>query len=213
MSYLLDYDYSSSCKLCRDEVIFYYIRKEKKGVYYDLFQEFDKELAAGEYDLLPLVRPTADDVEKTRALARHNAESLNLIVGMSDTLLKGFAQQKDDQEILSRDGVQRKDGILYNPEAQKTAVAAVAAMCEGGESTTAAGRKRKASGELGEIRDFGLRSLSSMNTKSQLQEIARKEKVNVRGAKKKDDYAKLIHEHRERLATPPSSIDALDAPL
>lgn len=202
LCYFVEFDYTSSCKLSRAEVIFYFIRKEKKGVFYELFQEFDKELS-GEYDILPLVRPTAFDADKQRALARHNAESLNHVVAISNTLLRGFSQQGENQEMIARQGAERKDGVLYNPEAHRTAVAAVAAMCEN-ESTT--GKKRKATKELSDIADFELRALIAKNTVPELKEIARKEKIDIKGAKKKEDYAKRIHEERVRRMPPPASL-------
>ena len=185
-----EFDYTSGCKLSRQEVIFYFTRLSAKGVYLALFKEFQKELRGGEYSILPLVRPTSSNEELSLKLMRAKETSINRVVQLADDILR--TRSSGNQEVVLRQGSDRS--TMYNMKRQGSAQAAVDMILgTAGESQKKA---RVEESSLEDIHDFDVRALMT-ETVVALRAIASKEKISLKGKIKKHDIARAIYDSRQ----------------
>jgi hypothetical protein len=95
--------------LSKSEIIFYYHRLSKEGIFYELFKEFQIELV-GAYHPLPLVRPTRSDAEATAEKLRKAKEIIDLTHEASKSSLtrpEDILSEQPLTETISRNGVDR----------------------------------------------------------------------------------------------------------
>ena len=164
-----------------------------KGVYYNLFQEFEKELTENEYSMLPLVRPTSSNEKLSMELLRAKKASLDRVVQMADDILK-VRSSSGTQEVVLRQGID--PSTMYQAKRHGSAQTAVDMLLNGGKS-----RKRQCladdSTTFNDISDFPLKALRS-KTKEALKTIASNEKITLSGTKRnKEDYVKAIWNARQ----------------
>ena len=84
------------------------MRKSSKGVYLTMLAEFEKELLSKEfYNILPLERPTMDDLEKAEELSQRAKQAIQKVIDLSDNVLKTHASDGVDREVMARNNVDR----------------------------------------------------------------------------------------------------------
>ena len=100
----IEFDYTSSCKLSQKEVIFYFIRLYPKGIFYTMYEDFVKELHGVAYELLPLERPTSDNLRKRRELENKEKSVVSELANLAENMLQGYT---GTNEVMSRQNVTR----------------------------------------------------------------------------------------------------------
>ena len=100
----IEYDYTSSCKLSQKEVIFYFVRLYPKGIFYTMYEDFVKELYGVAYELLPLERPTSDNLRKRRELENKEKSVVSELADLAEKMLQGYT---GTNEVMSRQNVTR----------------------------------------------------------------------------------------------------------
>ena len=132
---LLDFDFVN-IKLCKKELVFYYQRMTLDGLFYNLLEEYERELMP--YSILPLNRPTSslkaaaklEESERRLSQYRHDAAPL---------LLRAADMRGEGEELISRDG----NIIAAAPQLRQSRVNAPADIRLEGSANS---KKRKFSG-------------------------------------------------------------------
>jgi len=193
--------------------VFYFHRMTKRGIYYILFKEFEKELSQP-YSILPLVRPTRSNsasVLDSEAKLREKAAAMNEV---GKSLLQRHADGfSEGVEAISRQGCDRSTvdssgaKVLGAPDTS-AADAALAIMLNTGRDYTK-GTKRKRKGDSSAAAGILIGDCSTFTqlldfTKSELLSFARDNDVRVSSCANKTFIANAIIEARaiEAVAIP-----------
>jgi hypothetical protein len=115
--FCLAFDYSINHSLTKKEVIYYYHRISKHGIYFDLWKEFEKALAEP-YSILPSsVRPTASNPIAMAKLKERSTIVLDSVRALGAAqVTRPEDSIGEHREAISRDGL-LKDTTSTGPDA------------------------------------------------------------------------------------------------
>ena len=108
-AYVTEFDHSPQWNLAVSELIFYYHRRNKRGIYLTLLKEFENALSRP-YSILPLIRPSIFANAVNRIDYAHQSQLIrDNVVQISDTLLtRASSLYGDGEEAVLREGITKK---------------------------------------------------------------------------------------------------------
>jgi hypothetical protein len=207
-----DFNYSSAYELAKQEIVYYFHRLSLRGIYYDLYKEFEKELAQP-YSILPLFRPTRSNPSAVLAMREEALKKGAAMNQVCSSLLQKTADIiPEGKQVMARDKTTRESKdihgkrILGAPDnSQKDATLAILTQSgnanESQEQKEAKKRKKKRkhessittdSYEEGEGDVADTTALMNGNTKTELTRLAAIEGVQIRASHNKQKIARAI---------------------
>ena len=170
-------------ELSMEELVFYYNRMDIRGVCLAFIDECHHDLTGAPYSILPLVRPTASNIEAAERLKRDGDKVLQSMTNLASNLLKRPADKAlRNQEVIARDGLNattvNDDGELALCRPTKMSREIVNSIVGGAEK---------------DHKSDDIRKLNKL-TKSALMQIAEEEGVSLAEGSKgiKEDYLRAI---------------------
>lgn len=176
-----------SCVLSMEEFVFYYSRMDPRGVCLAFIDECDDDLRGAPYSILPLVRPTASNLEAAERLKRDGNAVLESMTNLASNLLKRPADRAlPNREVIARDGLSATtkdaDGDLALCRPTKVSRDIVNSIVDGAEMNK---------------KSVDIRALNKL-AKQELMKLAEEEGVSLAEGSKgvKQDYIVAIIESR-----------------
>jgi len=199
----LEFDYTKAYNLAKSEVVYYYHRLSKRGIYHLLFKEFEEELTQP-YSILPLLRPTKSNPNLVSDLVNSAEQQESALHLMSRSILQHKAGNiREGQEFVARDGCAREtvdgagDAVLgaLNTSTSR----ALDSLLKNGIPRAGKKRARSSAGTAVADKESENEQLEVL-TKRELIELAKEEKVKITANMNKGQITRAISEARSKSA-------------